>query len=104
MLSLRSTPAGFSVYAASKAGLAGSSETLRAELRKTNVNVLTVYPGPVHSEMAERAVSSIQDGTSGGGHPTEQVSFSFAKIEEVFLGSNGKPVQQVSINLQNKLN
>ncbi len=49
-------------------------------------------------------VSSIQDGTSGGGRPTEQISFNFAKIEEVFLGSNGKPVQQVSINLQNKLN
>ncbi len=50
-------------------------------------------------------VSSIQDGTSGGGRPTEQISFNFAKIEEVFLGSNGKPVQQVSMNLtQNKLN
>jgi len=49
-------------------------------------------------------VSSIQDGTSGSGRPTEQISFNFAKIEEVFLGSNGKPVQQVSINLQNKLN
>lgn len=56
-------------------------------------------------KMSQVLVSSVQDGTSGGGRPTEQISFNFAKIEEIFLGSNGKPVQQVSINLtQNKLN
>ncbi len=55
-------------------------------------------------KLSQVLISSIQDGTSGSGRPTEQVSFNFAKIEEVFLGSNGKPVQQVSINLQNKLN
>jgi type VI secretion system secreted protein Hcp len=56
-------------------------------------------------KLSQVLISSFQDGTSGSGRPTEQVSFNFAKIEEVFLGSNGKPVQQVSINLsQNKLN
>ncbi len=55
-------------------------------------------------KLSQVLVSSIQDGTSGSGRPTEQVSFNFAKIEEVFLGSNGKVIQQVSINLQNKLN
>lgn len=56
-------------------------------------------------KLSQVLISSFQDGTSGSGRPTEQISFNFAKIEEVFLGSNGKPVQQVSINLsQNKLN
>lgn len=42
-------------YAASKAGLAAFSEVLRSELRGTKVSVLTVYPGPVTTPMAEAA-------------------------------------------------
>jgi short-subunit dehydrogenase len=40
-------------YAASKAGLAAFSESLRIELRPRGVHVLTVYPGPVATPMAE---------------------------------------------------
>jgi len=56
-------------------------------------------------KMTNVFVSSIQDGSSrGSGQPIEQISFNFAKIEETFLGSNGKPSQSISINvLQNKL-
>jgi type VI secretion system Hcp family effector len=51
-------------------------------------------------------ISSIQDGTSQKAAPIEQVTFNFAKIEETFLGSNGKPLQTIRINVsaQNKLN
>ena len=51
-------------------------------------------------------ISSIQDGTSQKASPIEQVTFNFAKIEETFLGTNGKPIQTVRINVsaQNKLN
>jgi short-subunit dehydrogenase len=42
-----------STYAASKAALATWSETLRNELRTTGVHVLTVYPGPVKTAMAD---------------------------------------------------
>jgi type VI secretion system secreted protein Hcp len=51
-------------------------------------------------------ISSIQDGTSQKASPIEQVTFKFAKIEETFLGRNGKPLQTISINVsaQNKLN
>jgi len=42
-------------YAASKAGLAAFSEALRAELQDSGVHVLTVYPGPVTTAMAEAA-------------------------------------------------
>lgn len=55
-------------------------------------------------KMSNVLISSIQDGTSSNDKPTEQVSFNFAKIEEVFLSSNGKPVQSVSISIgQSKL-
>lgn len=52
-------------------------------------------------KMTNVLISSIQDGTSsGGGHqPVEQVTFNFAKVEEIFLGSNGKPIQSISVNV-----
>jgi short-subunit dehydrogenase len=43
----------FTWYGASKAGLAAFSESLRAELYGTGVHVVTVYPGPVTTPMAE---------------------------------------------------
>ncbi|HZV74781.1 MAG TPA: type VI secretion system tube protein TssD [Conexibacter sp.] len=55
-------------------------------------------------KMSQVLISSFQDGGSQSQVPTEQISFSFAKIEEIFLGSNGKPIQKISINVgaQNK--
>jgi short-subunit dehydrogenase len=51
---------GYSYYAASKAGLAAASELLRGELHGTGVHVVTVYPGPVHSEMGDRGVAAFE--------------------------------------------
>ena len=42
-------------YAASKAALATFSEVLRAEVAPEGVHVLTVYPGPIKTPMAESA-------------------------------------------------
>jgi short-subunit dehydrogenase len=42
-------------YGASKAGLAMFSEVLRTELRRHRVRVVTVYPGPIATPMAEAA-------------------------------------------------
>ncbi len=46
---------GSSYYGAAKAGLAMASEIARIELREHGVHVLTVYPGPVASELERRA-------------------------------------------------
>ncbi|MEO6574183.1 MAG: SDR family NAD(P)-dependent oxidoreductase, partial [Polyangiaceae bacterium] len=46
-------------YAASKAGLAGFSEALRGELLASKVQILTVYPGPVTTPMAEAAYAKL---------------------------------------------
>ena len=42
-------------YAASKAGIAHFTETLRPELKRTGVHVVVVYPGPVKTAMADQA-------------------------------------------------
>ncbi|MDB4994036.1 MAG: putative short-chain dehydrogenase [Myxococcaceae bacterium] len=55
MAALAPTP-GMTYYNASKAGLAAASEALRGELRGTGVEVVTVYPGIVATDMAEGAL------------------------------------------------
>jgi short-subunit dehydrogenase len=54
MAAIAPTP-GMTYYSAAKAGLAGASEALRGELRRTGVHVVTVYPGPVRTEMEAAA-------------------------------------------------
>jgi short-subunit dehydrogenase len=54
MAALAPTP-GMFFYNASKAALAAASESLRAEVAPYGVHVVTVYPGPVKSEMESAA-------------------------------------------------
>lgn len=59
-------------YCAAKAGLGAASEALHGELRRSGVHVITVYPGPIATEMlrtatagypATRAVTSLPAGS-----------------------------------------
>lgn len=50
MAGIAPTP-GMWFYNAAKGGLAAASESLRGELRRTGVHVVTVYPGPVDTAM-----------------------------------------------------
>lgn len=47
---------GMYYYNAAKAALGAASESLRAEVKGHNIHVLTVYPGPVKTPMADRAL------------------------------------------------
>ena len=44
---------GMTAYNAAKAGLASYSESLAGELKGSGVHVVTVYPGPVHTDMGD---------------------------------------------------
>ena len=57
LAALGPTP-GMWAYNASKGGLAAASESLRGELLRTGVHVLTVYPGPVETAMARDAYAA----------------------------------------------
>jgi short-subunit dehydrogenase len=52
---------GMFFYNAAKAGLAAASESLRAEVKQHGIHVVTVYPGPVTSEMEAAARAAYAD-------------------------------------------
>jgi short-subunit dehydrogenase len=54
MAAIGPTP-GMYFYNAAKAGLAAASEALRAEMKPYGIHVVTVYPGPVSSDMETAA-------------------------------------------------
>jgi short-subunit dehydrogenase len=56
MAALAPTP-GMTYYNAAKAGLGGASEALRGELRDSGVDVVTVYPGIIETDMARAGIS-----------------------------------------------
>jgi short-subunit dehydrogenase len=51
---------GSSYYGAAKAGLAMASEVARIELERHGVHVVTVYPGPVRSDLERRARAQVR--------------------------------------------
>ena len=61
-------------YSASKAALGAASESLRGEMKKRGVHVVTVYPGPVRTAMSDAAVARYESDPVGAlpvGSPEE---------------------------------
>jgi short-subunit dehydrogenase len=54
----------FCHYTASKGALGNFSESLRMELKKSGVHVLSVYPGPVETPMGDRNWGQLKDSRS----------------------------------------
>jgi short-subunit dehydrogenase len=61
LAALAPTP-GMTAYNAAKGGFAAASESLRGELRKSGVHVVTVYPGPVHTALGDSGYAAYQPG------------------------------------------
>lgn len=60
MAAIGPTP-GMFFYNAAKAGLAAASEGLRAEMKPHGIHIVTVYPGPVTSDMEAAGRAAYQD-------------------------------------------
>jgi len=69
MAAIGPTP-GMFFYNAAKAGLAAASEGLRAEVKPYGIHVVTVYPGPVTSDMETAARGAYEDRPSARYAPT----------------------------------
>lgn len=61
---------GCAYYGAAKAGLAMASEIARGELARRGVRVITVYPGPVRSQLERDARAQFGAGALARGVPT----------------------------------
>lgn len=69
MAALAPTP-GMFFYNAAKGGLAAASEGLRAEVKKHGIHVVTVYPGPVTSELEAAGRAAFEDTATTRNVPT----------------------------------
>ena len=69
MAAIGPTP-GMFFYNAAKAGLAAASEGLRAEMKPHGVHVVTVYPGPVTSDMEAAARTAYENNVAARYTPT----------------------------------
>lgn len=69
MAAIAPTP-GMFFYNAAKGGLAAASEGLRAEVKKDGIHVVTVYPGPVTSELEARGRAAFESTASSRNVPT----------------------------------
>ena len=63
---------GCSYYGGAKAGMAQASEIMHNELESRNINVITVYPGPIYSGLESHARSQVKTGTVSKFIPTGQ--------------------------------
>jgi short-subunit dehydrogenase len=69
LAALAPTP-GMFFYNAAKGGLAAASEGLRGEVKRHGIHVVTVYPGPVTSELEAAGRAAFQDGPTVRNVPT----------------------------------
>lgn len=80
---------GCSFYGGAKAGLAMASEIARLELAGRGVDVITVYPGPISSQLESHARGQVARGFISRNIPTGQPAAIAARIVEAI--EQGKP-------------
>ena len=99
---------GQSIYGASKAAIAQMSDGLRSELMATNVEVTTVYPGAINTNIAANSGIAMPDSSaSSSAIKTTDAKVAARKIVEaiergsdrVFIGSDSK-----SLNILSRIN
>lgn len=76
---------GCSWYGASKAGIGHLSEIAGTELEEANVHVLTVYPGPIQTELATGARSGLEENLATRFMPVGQREVLAEKIVSAFF-------------------
>lgn len=102
---------GCSYYGGAKAGIGLASEIARLDLKKDNVNVVTVYPGPIYSGLENHARSQVKRGPISRYIPTGKPEALAERIYRAFHKGSARVIypdiyslakQVANLNLTNK--
>lgn len=96
--------AGCTYYSGAKAGLAMASEIARNELAKRNINVITVYPGPIRSGLETHARSQVKQGLVSRFIPTGTPDAIAAKIIDACLHRQARVIHPASFSVAHYFN
>jgi len=75
---------GCSYYGGAKAGIGLASEIARLDLRRQGINVITVYPGPIHSGLESHARAQVKKGPVSRYIPTGKPDVLAERIYRTF--------------------
>lgn len=81
--------AGMTYYNASKAGIAAASEALRGELQDTPIEVVTVYPGIIETDMGKAGLAAYSSGRALSLQPRGTVDVLARKVRRAVV--RGEP-------------
>lgn len=95
---------GCAYYSGAKAGLAMASEIARNELIKRNINVVTVYPGPIHSGLETHARSQVKKGLVSRLIPTGTPDVIAGKIIDACLQRQARVIYPASFSVAHYFN
>lgn len=102
---------GCSYYGGAKAGIGLASEIARLDLKKDNVNVITVYPGPIYSGLETHARGQVKQGPISRYIPTGKPDVLAERIYRAFRKNSARVIypdiyslakQVANLNLTNK--
>jgi 2-hydroxycyclohexanecarboxyl-CoA dehydrogenase len=102
---------GCSYYGGAKAGIGLASEIARLDLNKQGVNVITVYPGPIHSGLESHARSQVKKGPVSRYIPTGKPEVLAERIYRTFRKGGARVIypdiyalakQVANLNLTNR--
>lgn len=102
---------GCSYYGGAKAGIGLASEIARLDLKKDNVNVITVYPGPIYSGLETHARGQVKQGPISRYIPTGKPDVLAERIYRTYRKNGARVIypdiyslakQVANLNLTNK--
>jgi short-subunit dehydrogenase len=93
--------AGQSIYGASKAAVKILSEGLTSELSDSNVNVTTVFPGAIYTNIKANSGLGVEAGSGTEGHSPD-AAFSPAKAAEIIVDAIERNRTRVYIGKDSK--
>jgi len=83
---------GFSYYGAAKAGMGNASECTRLDLLDRGIDVLTVYPGPIHSGLESRGRTQVKPGLIARYLPTGEPDAIARRIHKAFARGDARVI------------